>query len=125
MASHNDLGKQGEDAAVEFLLNNGHEILVRNYRFKKAEVDIISKQGKHIVFTEVKTRSTGAFGHPEEFVDKKKRLLMKAAADEFMYQHKIDAEIRFDIVSVSNEKRELKIYHIQDAFFHEEDEQYN
>lgn len=125
MASHNELGKQGEDAAVEFLLNNGHEILVRNYRFKKAEVDIISKHGKHIVFTEVKTRSNDAFGHPEEFVDKKKRLLMKNAADEFMHQQKLDAEIRFDIISVSNEKRELKIYHIQDAFFHEEDEQYN
>lgn len=125
MAKHNDLGKQGEDAAVEFLQNNGHEILIRNYRFKKAEVDIVSKHGKHIVFTEVKTRSTDAFGHPEEFVDKKKRLLMKNSADEFMYQQKLDAEIRFDIISVSKEKDELKIYHIPDAFFHEEDEQYN
>ncbi len=125
MASHNDLGKQGEDAAVEFLQKKGHEILVRNYRFKKAEVDIVSTHGNHIVFTEVKTRSSDAFGHPEEFVDKKKRLMMKSAADEFMYQQKSDAEIRFDIVSVSQEKGELKIYHIEDAFFYEEDEHYN
>ena len=125
MAKHNDLGKQGEDAAVAFLQNNGHQIIERNYRFKKAEVYIVSKHGKNIVFTEVKTRSNYAFGHPEEFVDKKKRLLMKSAADEFMYQHNLDADIRFDIISVSNEKGELKIFHIQDAFFHEEDEQYN
>ena len=125
MAKHNDLGKSGEDAAVEFLQNNGHQILIRNYRFGKAEVDIISKHVKFIVFTEVKTRSSSAFGNPEEFVDKKKRLLMKRAADEFMHQQKLDAEIRFDIISVSSEKGELKIYHIQDAFFHEEDEKYN
>ena len=69
--------------------------------------------------------SSSAFGNPEEFVDKKKRLLMKRAADEFIHQQKLDAEIRFDIVSVSSEKGELKIYHIQDAFFNEEDEKYN
>ena len=125
MAKHNDLGKSGEDTAVEFLQNNGHKVLVRNYRFGKAEVDIVSKHGKFIVFTEVKTRSSFAFGNPEEFVDKKKRLLMKRAADEFMHQQKLDAEIRFDIISVSSEKGELKIYHIQDAFFNEEDEKYN
>ena len=125
MAKHNDLGKIGEDAAVEFLKKNGHEILARNYRFGRAEVDIVSKHGKFIVFTEVKTRSTSAFGNPEEFVDKKKRLQMKRAAGEFMHQQKLDAEIRFDIISVSNEKEELKVFHISDAFFHEEDEQYN
>ena len=125
MASHNELGTLGEDAAVEFLKKNGHEILMRNYRFKKAEVDIISKHRKQIVFTEVKTRSNNAFGYPEEFVDKKKRLLMKSAADEFMHEQKLDAEIRFDIISISDVKGELKIYHIADAFFHEEDQHYN
>ena len=125
MASHNELGKQGEDAAIQFLQNNGHEILMRNYRFKKAEIDIISKHGKYLVFTEVKTRSNDAFGNPEEFVDKKKRLLMKSVADEFMHQQKLDADIRFDIISVNNEKGILKIFHIPDAFFHEDDERYN
>ena len=125
MAKHNELGKQGEDAAVEFLQRNGHEILFRNYRLKKAEVDIISKDQKIIVFTEVKTRSSSTFGHPEEFVDRRKRLLMKRAADEYIYQQQSDAEIRFDIIAVSKENGELKIYHIKDAFFHEEDEQYH
>jgi len=125
MARHNELGKQGEEAAVKFLKELQHEILVCNYRFGKAEVDIISKDGKFVVFTEVKTRSSNSFGQPEEFVDKKKRQLMKRAAEEYMYVNKIDSEIRFDVVSVSSEKGKLRVYHIKDAFFHEEDESYN
>ncbi|MBP6731666.1 MAG: YraN family protein [Chitinophagales bacterium] len=120
MAKHNELGTKGEDAAVEFLQTAGHHILVRNYRYGKAEVDIISTYEKFVVFTEVKTRSTNAFGHPEEFVDKKKRRLIKSAAEEYLYQQKLDTDIRFDIISVSNENGILKIYHIEDAFFHEE-----
>ena len=54
MASHNELGKKGEDTAVEFLKEKQHEILMRNFRFHKAEVDIISKTESIIVFTEVK-----------------------------------------------------------------------
>lgn len=120
MAKHNELGAKGEDVAVAFLQTAGHEILMRNYRHGKAEVDIISRHGKFIVFTEVKTRSTSAFGHPEESVDKKKRRLIKTAAEEYLYQQKLDSDIRFDIVSVSNEKGTLQVYHIQDAFFHED-----
>lgn len=123
MASHNELGKKGEDAAVEFLKAKQHEILARNFRFHKAEVDIISKAGNIVVFTEVKTRSSEKFGYPEEFVDKKKIRLMKEAAEEFMYQNNFQNEIRFDIISVTNEKGELKIHHIEDAFFYEDDAQ--
>jgi putative endonuclease len=120
MAEHNDLGTKGEDAAVAFLQAAGHHILLRNYRYGKAEVDIISQYKRFVVFTEVKTRSTTAFGQPEEFVDKKKRRLMKAAAEEYIYTQKLDSDIRFDIISVTHLNGELKIRHIEDAFFHEE-----
>ncbi|HLP53013.1 MAG TPA: YraN family protein [Chitinophagales bacterium] len=119
MAQHNELGTKGEDAAVEFLKALQHEILERNYRHGRAEVDIISKDGRTIVFTEVKTRSTNAFGYPEEFVDKKKRTQMKRAAEEYMYQLKADADIRFDIISINQKNGELIVHHIKDAFFHE------
>lgn len=119
MARHNELGTKGEDCAAEFLKTLQHEILERNYRHGRAEVDIISKEGKTIVFTEVKTRSTNAFGYPEEFVDKKKRTQMKLVAEEYMYHLKGDACIRFDIISISNEKDGFKVHHIKDAFFHE------
>lgn len=120
MAEHNDTGKKGEDAAAEFLQANGHTIVARNYRFGRAEVDIISTDGNLLVFTEVKTRGTEQFGYPEEFVDKGKQRRMKKAAAEYTYQNKSDAGIRFDIISITNIKGGFKIHHIKDAFFHAE-----
>src|SRR5688572_3040821 len=120
MAQHNDFGKQGEAAAAEFLRAAGHEILALNYRYSRAEIDIISKEGSLIIFTEVKTRKTEHFGFPEEFVSKKKIKLMKEAAEEYMYQNNLTSEIRFDIISVTSVKGTLSIHHIKDAFFYEE-----
>lgn len=119
MAQHNELGSVGEAAAVNFLLQHNHVLLERNYRFGKAEVDIISRDGRDIVFTEVKTRSTNAFGYPEEAVDKKKRRLLKQAAEEYLYQHKLDAGMRFDIIAISMLNGEPQIHYIKDAFFYE------
>jgi putative endonuclease len=122
MAQHNDFGKRGEVAAAEFLRTTGHEILALNYRYSRAEVDIISKEDSIIVFTEVKARSTEHFGFPEEFVSKKKVKLMKEAAEEYMYQNKLTSEIRFDIISITPVNGALSIHHIKDAFFFEEEE---
>ena len=122
MAEHNELGKKGEKAAIDFLRSLGHEILMENYRFKRAEIDIISKDGFIIVFTEVKTRTSNKFGYPEESVGRDKMKLMKEAAEEFMYQNNHDCEVRFDIVSITVVKEELKLHHIPDAFFYEEND---
>ncbi len=119
MASHNDFGKQSEEKAAAFLTSRGHEILQQNYRFGRAEVDIISRLEGIIVFTEVKARSTERFGYPEEFVGKEKMKLMKQAAEEFMYRNNFDCEVRFDIISVTPVKGELKVHHIEDAFFYD------
>ncbi|MBL0310863.1 MAG: YraN family protein [Bacteroidetes bacterium] len=123
MALHNDIGKQGEEAAIDFLRKNGHEILANNYRDGKAEIDIISKHKNAIVFTEVKTRSNNFFGNPEEFVDRKKKKLMIQAAEEYMQRNNSDADIRFDIISILLEKGKMNINHIQDAFFNLDNEQ--
>lgn len=58
MADHNDLGKLAEDLAVQFLQENGYKILVRNFRYQKAEIDIIAEKDHLIIVTEVKARST-------------------------------------------------------------------
>lgn len=121
MASHNDLGKQGEDAAIEFLQNKGHEILKRNYRYGHAEIDIISKEGNIIVFSEVKTRASNQFGYPEEFVSNKQVRLIKGAAEEFLYRNKCDTEVRFDIISVIVNPDKTTIKHIEDAFVHSDE----
>lgn len=119
MASHNDLGKKGEEAALQHLQAKGHIILQRNFRYGRAEVDIVSQEGNIIVFTEVKTRSSSRFGYPEEFVDRQKVRLMKEAAEEFIYRQHHQGEVRFDIISVTIKNDTVQVHHIEDAFFHE------
>jgi putative endonuclease len=119
MARHNELGEIGEQAAVEYLQKHGHQILARNYRFGKGEIDIISKDADCVVFVEVKTRSTEYFGYPEQAIDKKKISLLKSVAEEYIYQFKVDGPVRFDIISIVAMPNTNKVYHIKDAFFYQ------
>ena len=72
MAVHNDLGEKGEEMAVLFLQKHGYEILERNWRYKKAEVDVIAQKKEVLAVIEVKTRSSNYFGNPQDFVNQKK-----------------------------------------------------
>lgn len=72
MAAHNDLGKLGEELAVDFLQKAGYEILETNWTFQKAEIDIIAKKDTVLAVVEVKTRSSLLFGLPQDFVNSKK-----------------------------------------------------
>lgn len=117
MASHNDLGKKAEDLAAEFLIKSGYKILVRNFRYQKAEIDIIAEKENLIIITEVKARSTDAFMLPQEAVNKRKISLIVSAANHFMEEFNKNQEVRFDIISVlPDEKGKLIIEHIIDAF---------
>lgn len=117
MADHNDLGKLAEDLAVQFLQENGYKILVRNFRYQKAEIDIIAEKDNLIIITEVKARSTDFFILPQEAVTKSKIKLIVTAANHFMEEFNKDQEVRFDIISVlPDEKGKLIIEHIEDAF---------
>lgn len=117
MAEHNDLGKQGESLAKDFLINKKHKILATNYTFQKAEIDIISKLDNGIiVFTEVKTLANEKSGHPEDAVSKSKQNLIARAALNYIEEVNHQGEIRYDIVAVILfGKRE--IIHFEDAFF--------
>lgn len=117
MANHNDFGKKAEDLAVEYLQKNGYKILVRNFRFQKAEIDIVTEKDSLIVVMEVKARSTDAFMLPQEAVNKRKISLIVSAANHYMEKFNIDQEVRFDIISVlPDEKGKLTIEHIIGAF---------
>ncbi len=118
MALHNDLGKTGEDAAIEFLIKNGYEILERNWVFQKAEIDIIAKIDDVLAIVEVKTRSSIEFGLPQEFVKPKKIRLLVKAVNEFVQQHNLDTAIRFDIVAIHKDSDSLVVEHLTDAFYH-------
>ncbi|MGX9986614.1 YraN family protein [Chryseobacterium sp. POL2] len=117
MAEHNDFGKQAEDAACKFLESYHYEILERNFRFLKAEIDIIAKHKNTLIIVEVKARADNHFINPEDAVNKKKMKLLIMAADEYSQSIKQDLEVRFDIISVLKTKEnKLQIQHIPDAF---------
>lgn len=118
MATHNDLGKFGEEFAVAFLQNNGYEILETNWTFQKAEIDIIAKKENKLAIVEVKTRSSLDFGLPQDFVKPKKIQLLIKAVNQYVISNDLDLEVRFDIIAIHKEGQEFKIEHLEDAFYH-------
>ncbi len=118
MAQHNDLGKLGEELAVEFLQKNGYNILQKNYVFQKAEIDIIATKDNFLAIVEVKTRSTLDFGLPQDFVKPKKIQLLVKAVNQYVIDNDLDLEVRFDIIAVHRDGKKFNIEHLEDAFFH-------
>ena len=117
MAQHNDLGKKGEQLAIDFLIEKGYTILEKNYRYLKAEVDIIAQNKDVLAVIEVKTRSTDYFGNPQDFVNPKKIKLLLSAIDYYVIENDLDVEVRFDIIAIIH-KKEITIEHLKDAFLH-------
>lgn len=118
MAQHNELGKKGEQLAVDFLEQKGYAILERNYRFNKAEVDIIAKTGDILAIIEVKTRSTTDFGNPQDFVKPKQIQRLVTAVNEYVNINALDLEVRFDIIAIIKKHKTFKIEHLENAFYH-------
>ncbi|WP_299113911.1 YraN family protein [uncultured Winogradskyella sp.] len=118
MAQHNELGKKGEQLAVDFLIENNYAIVAQNYRFEKAEVDIIAQKDDILAIVEVKTRSTTDFGNPQDFVKPKQIKNLVKAVDEYVSVNDLDVEVRFDIIAIVKEKGAFKIEHLENAFYH-------
>jgi putative endonuclease len=118
MAEHNELGKLGEELAVEYLRKNGYEILETNWTFQKAEIDILAKKEGTLAVVEVKTRSSLEFGLPQDFVKPKKIQLLVKAVDAYVNERNLDIEVRFDIIAIYKEGKTFAIEHLIDAFYH-------
>lgn len=117
MADHNEFGKLAEEMAVKFLENLNYKILAKNYRFMKAEIDIIAEFENEIIIVEVKARGTDAFIEPQEAINKKKMRLLISAANEFSENYKKDLNTRFDVITIlPDSKSKLQITHIINAF---------
>lgn len=117
MAEHNELGKLGEELAVEFLQKEGYFILETNWVFQKAEIDIIAQKENVLAIIEVKTRSSIDFGLPQDFVKPKKMQLLVKAANEYVVVNELDVNVRFDIIAVYKEFEKFNIEHIKEAFY--------
>ena len=118
MAQHNELGKKGEQLAVNFLIKNNYDIIERNYRFDKAEVDIIAQKGNILAIVEVKTRSNIDFGNPQDFVKPKQIKNLVKAVDEYVTENDLDIEVRFDIIAIVKKGKGFEIEHLENAFYH-------
>ncbi len=118
MAQHNELGKTGEQIAVDLLIKKGYKIIERNWRFKKAEIDIIAQKDNFLIAVEVKTRSTDDFGDPQDFLKPKQKNLLIVAMDEYVVSKDLDVDVRFDVIGIIKNQKETKIEHFEDAFFH-------
>ncbi len=112
------LGKQGEDLATEFLQKKGLTIIIRNYRQKFGEIDIIARDQETLVFIEVKTRKSLLFGQPFEAVNKKKQAQISMLALDYMTRNKLsDQAARFDVISiVMDTPNAPKIEHLVNCF---------
>ena len=97
-------------------MENGHEILERNFRHGRGEIDIISLlKNELLVFTEVKLRNQGKFGEPEEFVSEQQANRIIAVADHYIHAINWKKDIRFDVISVRSDTGEVKWF--KDAFY--------
>jgi putative endonuclease len=118
MAEHNELGKLGEELAVEYLRKEGYEIVETNWTFQKAEIDILAKKEGILAVVEVKTRSSLEFGLPQDFVKPKKVQLLVKAVDAYVNERNLDIEVRFDIIAIYKEGKTFAIEHLIDAFYY-------
>lgn len=118
MGKHNEFGKLGEQFAVAFLLGKGYEILERNHRYLKAEIDIIAKLGNTLAIIEVKSRNYHHLLDPKQAIKPKKIKLLVMAADHYIVSNELEVEVRFDIITVLKTPQGLQLEHHEDAFYH-------
>lgn len=95
-------GRVGEEVACQFLQKLGLQIIHRNYRISRFEVDIICRHGDCLVFVEVKNSPSGTFGHPATWIDQRKVDRIRQAAQLYIEQNEISGvDIRFDAVTIN------------------------
>ncbi len=112
-------GRLGEDAVCSFLEQRGHEIIARNYHRRCGEIDIISKCGGFVVFTEVKSRKRGSMISGLEAVDLRKQVKIIRTADLWLSDNDTGLQPRYDIAEVTlagNVPRVVSIQVYEDAF---------
>jgi len=114
------LGQRGEDLAAAFLTGKGYKILNRNYSCRLGEIDIIARDSENLVFIEVKTRSSNAFGSPAAAVTLRKQRQISKVAQTYLQANKLcDIPARFDVVSIIiNNESNSEIELIPNAFDH-------
>ncbi len=118
MGKHNEFGKEGEQLAVDFLLQKGYTLRHRNYRYLKGEIDIIAQKGDVLAVVEVRSRSSDFLLPIAETITKKKMGLLLQTADHYVVSHDLEVDVRFDVITILKNKSQFEIEHLEDAFYH-------
>lgn len=115
MARRSDIGKWGEDIAVDVLVKEGFAICERNWRQGHHEIDIVAMRGDTLAIVEVKTR-TDKDEDPFESIDKKKISNLVAAAEVYINAKDCPHNVRFDVIGVLGTPADYTVEYIPDAF---------
>lgn len=117
MAEKNDLGRDGEAVARNYLIRQGYKVMHSNWHWHHYELDIVALKDDEVIVVEVKTRSEDFLVSPEEAVDRKKIRRIVAAADAYMRYFNLGLPVRFDIITLIKSADGYKIDHLDDAFY--------
>lgn len=119
MENKQKIGKIGESAATEYLVKQGYDILERNWRYHKAEIDIIAKHKGLLIFVEVKTRQSDRHGKPEDTVRFSQEKMIVSAAHRYMDKIDYDWAVQFDVIGilVDTHGMVVRLNHYEDAFY--------
>ena len=114
------LGRWGEAEVAKWLTGHRHQLLDRNWRCRFGEIDLISKTGKYICFTEVKLRKDKEFAEAREFVDLRKQERLRTAASLYLAKYPTDLQPRFDVAEIyapdGTNTKNPEIHYIENAF---------
>ncbi|RAW03027.1 YraN family protein [Pseudochryseolinea flava] len=109
-------GAKGEALAAEFLKKKGFHVVARNFRYGRAEIDLIVTRQDWLIFVEVKTRTSVSYGQPEEFVSLTQAKRIYDAAEHYIFSTDWCGHVRFDVVSVMlADESAPEISHFEDA----------
>lgn len=117
MSKAHDLGKKAENLAASYLQRSGYTLLAKNFRYLKAEVDLIVQKGNTLVAVEVKARTVGFVVAPHEAISYKKIQLLVDAIDNFVQSKDLDVEVRFDLITYIFNNSNWEMNHTEGAFY--------
>ncbi len=111
------IGRRGEDEAALFLESKGYKVLERNYRCRYGEIDIVARDGKTVVFVEVKTRGSDRFGAPVDSVDARKQKKILLTSQFYIESNRLfDSDLRFDVVGIEMNGGKIAFELVKNAF---------
>lgn len=108
--ANHEKGMLSENLAVLYLRSHGYDILSRNFRFHKNEIDIIAKEGKYLVFVEVKARRNPDHGYGFQAVNKEKQSSIRKVAEAYLLINHLSlytTPCRFDVISIDDKNISL------------------